>query len=630
MDITRSIVSERDRALLTGDHSVYHAQASRRIHTLRKRLKITTPKGRKYTPKETVTAEIVAANVEWVQLLLASAERSWASAMAMKAAQAPENTNKPIPGSTKRQIISRLRRASLYADNLASVLQERSSADVASPDVLEAKAYFYMLKGTAAFEQKKWSSCLQHYSLVYLVYTSLGTIAKTDVYKDLLSTYVEPSLRYAAYQSKMPRTKPVKDIVLENFPEQEASVRKGLTALDPDAFVKDGDLKNSSDSIGNVPTHITWRTRKVKLEDAAISQALGTAEALENQLEATYDSSQENTDNIVSAYDDIITARQDAADATKLAIDELTAEGVDPADPRVQSLQITRTAVNYAVIEWRIGRNRILCGSQDGLQFLPENHAQSSKPGKDGKPRPVKLESTGRKMSRLRERTALYDSILQSLDSVKELPGVMADEPFLTELDAKCSYFRALKCLAIGRSHALHNNITNALALYSRALSLAASANTLKSDSTSTAPKLAIPPSTLSNLSTHLQTLTTQFRALAELKSLSTTSSKPTDPTKPKPFSPPLIQSLHHNTYPDPENIDLGNLVNYPPKLQPIPVKPLFFDLAWNYIQYPGRERVGGAVNGADEGVGKSEVGKGKEEEKPAPARKGWFGFGRG
>jgi RNA-binding signal recognition particle 68 len=64
MDITRSVVSERDRALLSGDYHAYHAQASRRIHTLRKRLKATTPKGRKYTPKDPITPESVVGNAE--------------------------------------------------------------------------------------------------------------------------------------------------------------------------------------------------------------------------------------------------------------------------------------------------------------------------------------------------------------------------------------------------------------------------------------------------------------------------------------------------------------------------------------------------------------------------------------
>ena len=69
--------------------------------------------------------------------------------------------------------------------------------------------------------------------------------------------------------------------------------------------------------------------------------------------------------------------------------------------------------------------------------------------------------------------------------------------------------------------------------------------------------------------------------------------------------------------------VDLTNLVTYPPKVEPIPVKPLFLDVAFNYIDYPGRTRkaAGKAVNGAPEGAA------GKDEKKEA--KKGWFGFGR-
>jgi len=69
---------------------------------------------------------------------------------------------------------------------------------------------------------------------------------------------------------------------------------------------------------------------------------------------------------------------------------------------------------------------------------------------------------------------------------------------------------------------------------------------------------------------------------------------------------------------------DLKNLVTYPPKVEPIPVKPLFLDVAWNYIEYPGRERkvAGNGVNGPGDGAARP-----AEEKKEA--KKGWFGFGR-
>ena len=49
----------------------------------------------------------------------------------------------------------------------------------------------------------------------------------------------------------------------------------------------------------------------------------------------------------------------------------------------------------------------------------------------------------------------------------------------------------------------------------------------------------------------------------------------------------PVVERLHE--YP-PAGVDLKKLVTYPPKLKPVPVKPLFLDLAWNYIEYPGRK----------------------------------------
>ncbi|KIW22367.1 uncharacterized protein PV07_12259 [Cladophialophora immunda] len=640
MDITSSIVSERERALLGGDYDAYHAQATRKIHNLRRRLGAAT-RGRKYTPKAAVTAENVAKNAEWVQLLLASSERAWASSMAMKSAQSAENTQKPMPGSTKRQIASRLRRAITYADNLVTVLRDRSTTGAKAIDELEARAYLAMLRGSLDFEKGRWQGCIQNYSIAQIVYTTLARSSKTDTYKELLSGIVDPSIRYAAYQLKMPRTKAINDIAIENFPKSETTVRDEIKSINAQAFSTGTEAAPTKGGPRETPSTISWRSRKVNLEDANISQALGFSKEREDELNAAYKSFKDGSlsaKDLATAYEEVITARQDAADATKTAIDELIAEGVDTGDPRLQSLQITRTAVNYAVIEWRIGRNRVLCGAaDDGLAFESEKPTKALRPRKDGQPRAPKEESSGRKLSRLRERVALCDSILQSLDAVKELPGVIADSAFVDELDAKRAYFRALKCLAVGRSHAIGDHIPSALALYARALELSEkAANTLKAESTdndSTPPKLDLSPQHLTQTTAVLNKLVTQFRALADLESLAN-AAKPSlkDTAQASAIKPaPLIERLSHNEYI--ANLDLTNLVNYPPKLRPVPVKPLFFDLAWNYIKYPGQkgpEDDGGAEDVQMGGVEEEVNGKvAKSEEEQRPAKRGWFGFGR-
>jgi signal recognition particle subunit SRP68 len=126
-------------------------------------------------------------------------------------------------------------------------------------------------------------------------------------------------------------------------------------------------------------------------------------------------------------------------------------------------------------------------------------------------------------------------------------------------------------------------------------------------------PKLDVTSAQLEALTQYTQGLVSQYWGLVELKNLSAT-----DRADKSRWKAPIVERL--DEYDD--NLDLKNLVTYPPKVQPIPVKPLFFDLAWNYIEYPGRGT--SAVNGdAADGVGPKNVTEEKE------TKKGWFGFGR-
>lgn len=165
----------------------------------------------------------------------------------------------------------------------------------------------------------------------------------------------------------------------------------------------------------------------------------------------------------------------------------------------------------------------------------------------------------------------------------------------------------------------LHGNKRNALALLSRAINLSSKSISISSSEDSAAqdvPKLEIRPAQVRSLQDLLERSVLQHRALVELENLSSTKSQNSN-YKP----PPMIERL--DEYP-PGGVDLTNLVTYPPKLQPVPVKPIFLDVAWNYIDYPGRPKRGTAT-AVDGGVKEA-------PSKPEPkkeARKGWFGFGR-
>lgn len=583
----------------------------------------------------------------FVHLLLLMSERAWALAMHMKATHSAESGARGITGSTKSHIHSRLHKAGTYAGQLVELLENREVTKATSEALLEAQAYYVSLRGAIEFEKQSWDNCLHEYSECRFIYTTLAQSKgpkQEDLFRDLLNTTIDPSIRYAAYQLKLPRTTSIDTIISRYTPRDSVFVREILKEH-PDALDDPATAQKSTPSgnAENVPKTIQWRSRVVDLEDAATAVALAAVSNAESKLSAFLTANPDAApQDKAAAYDEVLIPSQDAVDATKTALDELSAEGISQGDRRMQALQITRTAVNYALVGWRIGRNRVLCGRQDGALLEPEVHR---KPRKGRKTTEKHEESTGRKITRLRERVALYNSTLQSLDSVKELPGVAADQKFVQELEAKRAYFAALRCLAIARSHTLLSQRKNALALLSRALDLSrrASSNTQSSspsDDKKVPPNLTIATAQTSTLHSLLQQLVTQHRALVDLDNISSAPSSSSE--KKNAAIPPLVERLHEYPTSSSSNggggggagVDLTRLVTYPPKLEPIPVKPLFLDVAFNYIEYPGRMTSRRKVNDDGGGAGKVKTtavnGVGAEEKKGEEKKsRGWFGFGR-
>jgi len=299
-------------------------------------------------------------------LLLLTSERAWANAMSMREIHSTEK--KGITGSTRSHIISRLNKATTYASDLFQLLTDQATTGATLEDVLEARAYAASLTGAKEFEKHSWEACVQSYSIARIIYSALSTSTKNITFNDLLTDPVDPSIRYAAYQMKLPRTVAIPAIARKYFPISDTDLVSQLEKLDPDVL-NDQPTKSKAKTAdsGTVPKTITWRSRTVNLEDAAIATSLASVNGAASILSETLASGKATqSKDRTSAYDDILILSQDAVDATKHAIDELVSEGVGQGDQRVQSLQITRTAVGYEMISWRIGRYRVLVGERDG------------------------------------------------------------------------------------------------------------------------------------------------------------------------------------------------------------------------------------------------------------------------
>jgi signal recognition particle subunit SRP68 len=126
-------------------------------------------------------------------------------------------------------------------------------------------------------------------------------------------------------------------------------------------------------------------------------------------------------------------------------------------------------------------------------------------------------------------------------------------------------------------------------------------------------PNISISPTEITLLKKLLNGEVQRYRALVEMSNLAGQDNQNSEHA-----TTPLVERLQE--FPT-KRLNLTNLVTYPPMLEPIPVKPLFFDAAWNYIEYPGRQ-----AEEINEKVAEKSNPATKEAEAPTQQKKkGWF-----
>ncbi|KAK6343414.1 hypothetical protein TWF730_011003 [Orbilia blumenaviensis] len=602
MDITSTVLKLRSDPLLLGDYNAYRAFCSRRISKLRRNIYgKSASRSRKYVAKAAVTPQNIAENVKYVQLLVYSTERAWAFAMYMKS----DSGASALTGPTRSHIITRFNKAHRYASQLLVLLQDPES-NASQNDILEARAYADSIAGAIAFEKKQWEKALTYLSTARIIYLALSTAIRGDTFKDIVSSNIDAGVRYSSYQLRLPRNQDIDTTSRQHFPKDDEKLLAAVTSLDADILKQPEEEEQVAAGSSAKPTavrSITWRTRTAAVEDADVSIALGNVAAAEKNLESYLDEHKADSGKSrADQFDEILAAWQESTDVIKKTIDDALNDGASAGDERIQALQIIYTYVNYNLISWRIRRNSVMATG-----------VWDDKKEKDG----------AGAVAGFKEEVALWDAILQDLEQATELPGVAADEEFGNELDMKRYYYLALKCSAIAASHANIGNRLNALALYNRAFESIVAAISLSSQTKSASnDSFAIPFEKFTILATELKSNVQRYHALAEMDRQTQQS---TSPAQKQITKRPLIVAL--DVYPH-TRIDELNLVRLPLAVEPVPVKPIFFDIAWNYIEYPGTEKEAATVVNEPSATTPMEVDNDAKTE-PAQQGRGWFRWGR-
>uniref|UniRef100_A0A8C1CBQ2 Signal recognition particle subunit SRP68 n=1 Tax=Cyprinus carpio carpio TaxID=630221 RepID=A0A8C1CBQ2_CYPCA len=238
---------------------------------------------------------------------------------------------------------------------------------------------------------------------------------------------------------------------------------------------------------------------------------------------------------------------------------ERAAEGADSG--KVSNLQYLHSYLTYIKLWTVVRRNESMAHALQAK--LKEPQTDENKRG----PRPQDL-------------IRLYDIILQSLAELSSLQGLEEDHTFQKEVALKTLVYKAYRCFYIAQSYVLVKKWSEALVLYERVLKYTREVQSKAKSFNNSLKDLPDVQELIAEVSAEKYSL--QAAAILDTEDIAEVP-----PQQQIKDTTPLSDRLD-NFRLDPTLLSKQpNLVQFPPDFQPIPCKPLFFDLALNHVAFP-------------------------------------------
>ncbi|XP_018617700.1 signal recognition particle subunit SRP68 [Scleropages formosus] len=528
--------SQQQHGLRHGDYQRYRGYCSRRLRRLRKTLGFKMGNRHKFTGKK-VTEDMLTDN-RFLLLVLMEAERAWSYAMQLK----QEANTEP---RKRFHLLARLRKAAKHGEQLERLCESRR---VDAKTKLEAQAYTAYLVGMVQFELQAWKSAMEAFNKCKTIYEKLAS-AFTEEQAVLYHQRVEeisPNIRYCAYN--------IGDQNAINDLMQMRLRGGGMMAEKLEALITQTRAKQAA-----TMSEVEWRGRTVPVKiDKARIFLLGLAD---NEAAIAQAASEETKERL---YETLLAECRDTIQAVR---EEIKADSkqreraVDGEATKISNLQYLHSYLTYIKLWTVVKRNESMAHVLQAK--LKEPQMDENKRG----PRPQDL-------------IRLYDIILQSLAELCTLQGLEDDHTFQKEVSLKMLVYKAYRCFFIAQSYVLVKKWSEALVLYERVLKYAREVQ-------SKAKNLNNSLKDLPDVQELITEVNAEKYSLQAAAILDTGDAIETPQQMQVKDNKPLCERLENFSL-DPTILGKQpNLVQFPPEFQPIPCKPLFFDLALNHVAFP-------------------------------------------
>ncbi|GFV92382.1 signal recognition particle subunit SRP68 [Trichonephila clavipes] len=463
------------------------------------------------------------------------AERAWGYAMQLK----QEANTEP---RKKFHLIARLRKASKIANDL-ELLCESIKCDARTK--LESQAYAAWIKGSLYFELQEWQNAMEFFRISQTIYEKLSEALNEDevvLYKQRVEELI-PNIRYCAYN--IGDETAINDLLKMRLSGKTAGEDLLSNALDHL-------IAQTREKQAVTLSEVEWRNRKIPVRQEKIRLFLLNVQDSQMQVEQAADLQAK-----IAVYERLL---MDCKDAIQVVRDEMKDQaGKGRSEAAHSSLIFLQSYLTYIRLSKTVERNLLF------IESLKEN-MNSPEMAVDGK-----------KVTKPQDLVRPYEIIIQNLNEMTQLPGLENDSNFLEETEASSLAYKAHRCFYIAEVYSAASKWVEAVALYGRAEEY------IKHSLKNPALKEKKLIGQLKELSTKIEANKYNAYSLSILGTDNSSAQGDSASKNKKPLMGRLDEYVEDPTLVSQQ----PHIAQFPPDFQPIPCKPLFFDLALNQIEFP-------------------------------------------
>ncbi len=512
-----------------------------KLKKLRHALGISTRDTSNYKEKQkisTINAENYAESTKYGEVILYQIERDLLYAEETKLLLDVHASK-----SKHRFLVSKYKKALSNAKHLLEVASNEQNKYA----LLELYTYIAIVQGSFCFSRKQWASVLNSFSIarcalncLYKHQEDASSSVNRELYLDIIDNVIDPGLKVSQLEQTGSRnpdlgliSRAQAAVFSDTFPYLDRAV-KIIKSIDPELVTIPEETEAEK-----LITSVSWRSYTAEVNSADEAKAIMEAQKAALKI---VNSDATSFDAALLAFQNALTFKDQ----------EISRGDAYSSDEQKQEAQIVLTYLKYNYLMLRIRRDIALLGAITTKESSPSKSSI---------------------LRYLRNSWKIEDGICSSLKEVRDLPGVANDDDLVETLSSIENFYEATKVLGLSRGYLAADKCVQSLALATKAKQIFDGIFSLKED---LAPGLPNNEA-IEDLQARIDTFLSRAHILTVYQ----------DKKHEGGIRPYLID--HMNKFPDATGEELlKSVAPLKLELEPVNVKPVLFDIAFNYIDYGG------------------------------------------